>query len=228
MKRTIFFITCLSIFGFGISHDAYAEPMIANRAGELCALHVVPVTDYNENNSSIVVELEPVEEIVEELPRNNRLQLALTRICISEAGFQIRTNDCLMIYHALRTRSNTGEITMGIMRAYAPQSFNLNRDDSRSWIAHLRADGREPRGWRENTSLPWSTRRTGFMEVFRYVGELLRTRPENPCGIQIDHWGARYFRRGTLIRRGWTPIVCGETLNQFWSLPPRRNDRNNL
>lgn len=223
MKRTIFFISCLSLFGFGISHDAYAEPTYNDRSEELCALYTVPVTEYNENNSSMVIESSTIEEVPEETPVGTRLQLALTRICISESGFQTRTNDCMMIYHTLRTRSNSGEITMGIMRAYAPQSFNVNRTDSRSWIAHLRADGREPRGWRENTTLPWSTRRAGFLEVYRYVGNLLRTRPANPCDMRIDHWGARYFRRNTLIRRGWTPIVCGETLNQFWSMPLRRN-----
>jgi hypothetical protein len=56
-----------------------------------------------------------------------------------------------MIYHALRTRSRTGEVTLGIMRAYAPLSFNLNRTDNHRWVAHLRPDLREPRGWRETT-----------------------------------------------------------------------------
>lgn len=158
---------------------------------------------------------EPEPEII---PRRD-IQLALARICVSEAGFQVRTNDCTMIYHALRTRSNTGEITMGIMRAYAPLSFNLNRTDNHRWVAHLRRDFREPEGWSETVSIPWSTRREGFQQVYEHVGMLLRTRPENPCGIRIDHWGARYFRRNRHIRNGWTPIQCGETLNQFWSLP---------
>lgn len=160
-----------------------------------------------------------VQEEEPEYPVNRNIHLALTRICISEAGFQTRTNDCTMIYHALRTRSRTGEITLGIMRAYAPQSFNLNRTDSHRWVAHLRPDLREPRGWRETTTIPWSARREGFQQVYEHVGTLLRTHPENPCDIRIDHWGARYFRRNALIRRGWTPIECGETLNQFWSLP---------
>lgn len=157
--------------------------------------------------------------VPEPIPVNRNVHLALARICISEAGFQTRTNDCTMIYHALRTRSRTGEVTLGIMRAYAPLSFNLNRTDNHRWVAHLRPDLREPRGWRETTTIPWSSRREGFRQVYEHVGTLLRNRPENPCGVRIDHWGARYFRRNTLIRRGWTPIECGETLNQFWSLP---------
>jgi hypothetical protein len=169
--------------------------------------------DYDPSLDIPVVPAEP-----EIMPRRD-MQLALARICVSEAGFQVRTNDCTMIYHALRTRSNTGEITIGIMRAYAPRSFNMSRTDNHRWVAHLRSDFREPRGWRETVSIPWSTRREGFQQVYEHAGMLLRTHPENPCGIRIDHWGARYFRRNRHIRNGWTPITCGETLNQFWSLP---------
>ena len=154
-----------------------------------------------------------------ERPAPRDIQLALARICISESGFQVRTNDCTMIYHALRTRSNTGAINLGIMRAYAPLSFNLNRTDNHRWVAHLTHNFREPKGWSETVSIPWSTRREGFRQVYEHVGMLLRTNPPNPCGIRIDHWGARYFRRNRHIRNGWTPIECGETLNQFWSLP---------
>lgn len=174
----------------------------------------------NSNDISYDPSLEnPVVPAQPEIIPRRDIQLALARICVSESGFQVRTNDCTMIYHALRTRSSTGEITMGIMRAYAPLSFNLNRTDNHRWVAHLRPDFREPKGWSEVIRLPWSTRREGFRQVYEHVGMLLRTRPENPCGIRIDHWGARYFRRNTLLRRGWTPIECGETLNQFWSMP---------
>lgn len=153
------------------------------------------------------------------LPTMRRLQLALARICVSEAGFQIRTNDCTMIYHALRTRSSTGEITMGIMRAYAPLSFNPNRTDSHRWVAHLRSDFREPEGWSETVSIPWSAKREAFISVYNHAGFLLRTTPENPCGVRIDHWGARGFRRELLLDNGWQIVECGETLNDFWSMP---------
>jgi len=220
MKRLLL-ISLLSFItlGFGSSHDAYAA-LGYYGSNEYCESVNLPITDYTPQNSSIEIE-EP--EVIEEdrNPRRDRMQLALARICVSESGFQVRTNDCLLIYHVLRTRSRTGEVTMGIMRAYAPRSFNLNRTDNHRWVSHLRSDFREPHNWSEVVSLPWSVRREGWREVYEYAGMLLRNDPPNPCGIRIDHWGARYFRRNTHIRNGWIPVECGETRNQFWSMPDR-------
>lgn len=154
-----------------------------------------------------------------DIPTLRRLQLALSRICVSESGFQIRTNDCSLIYHTLRTRSRTGEITMGIMRAYSGRTFDRNRTDRHRWIPHLNHDFREPEGWRETVTIPWSTRRGRFIEVYNHVGSLLRRRPENTCGVRIDHWGARGFRRQLHLSNGWRLVQCGETLNDFWSIP---------
>lgn len=152
-------------------------------------------------------------------PVDRTIHLALTRVCISEAGFQTITNDCTLMYHALRNRSSTGEVTLGILRAYSTKTFNKNRTDSRRWIAHLNHAARRPEGWQENISVPWSSRRQGYIEVYNHVYNLLHTRPESPCNIPIDHWGARGFRRRRLLNLGWTIVQCGETLNDFWSLP---------
>ncbi len=150
---------------------------------------------------------------------NAELQLALTRICISESGFQTTTDDCTFIYHALRNRSRTGEISIEIMRAYSPGTFNINRTDSRRWIAHLRSDFKEPHSWQETVDLPWSARRQGFINVYNHVGRMLRGNVRNPCGRRIDHWGARGFRRELHLSNGWHLLECGNTLNDFWSLP---------
>ena len=156
-------------------------------------------------------------------PHFYRLQLALARICVSEAGFQLRTRDCELIYHVLRTRSRSGELTIGIMRAYASKSFNRQRTDSHRWVAHLTHTFSEPRGWNETTSLPWSRRRTLFRAVYEFAGALIRERPENPCPIRLDHWGAPHFRRRQHLQNGWRIVECGETLNTFWSLPVRNS-----
>lgn len=219
------FIVCLT-FSIGSSHDAYAEPGF-NDNPSVCEIVNVPVTQYTIDNSSIVVE-EPSLNEGELNSVRVRLQLALARICVSESGFQTSTNDCLLIYHVLRTRSRSGNITMGIMRAYAPRSFNLERTDNHRWVSHLRSDFREPRGWSDVVTISWSVRRDGWREVYEYAGWLLRSEPPNPCGIRVDHWGARYFRRNRHIRAGWIPIECGETRNQFWSLPSSSGGRNNL
>lgn len=155
------------------------------------------------------------------------MQLALARICVSEAGFQIRTRDCEFIYHALRNRSRTGELNLGIMRAYAPKSFNRRRTDSHRWIAHLTHRFDQPKFWQETTTIPWSRRVAGYRQVYEFAGRLVQTRPSSPCGVRIDHWAAQHFRRRRLLRSGWRIVECGETLNTFWTLPDRRPSRSN-
>lgn len=202
-----------------------------------CVAHVRSLSQQMPASAPIDIESPPVPEApvliptpVEEsevpepdmdLSTLRRMQLALARICVSESGFQTRTNDCTLIYHALRTRSSTGEITMGIMRAYSGRTFDRNRADRHRWIAHLNPNFREPHGWSETVTIPWSTRREGFVEVYNHAGSLLRTRPENTCGMRIDHWGAPGFRRSLHLSNGWRLVECGETLNDFWSIPER-------
>ena len=154
-------------------------------------------------------------------PPDRKLQLALARICVSEAGFQIRTRDCELIYHVLRSRSRSGELTIGIMRAYASKSFDRLRTDSHRWVAYLNHTFSEPRGWDETTSIPWSRRRDAFRDVYERAGQLIRERPVNPCPDRLDHWGAPHFRRRQHLQNGWKIVECGETLNTFWSLPDR-------
>jgi hypothetical protein len=161
---------------------------------------------------------------VEEVNRgvSREIQLALARICVSESGFQTRTFDCRLIYETLRYRSQTGEITLGIMRAYSSLTFNRNRTDRRRWIPFLNDRFAEPRHWSELAGIPWSTRRAAFQEVYNYVGYLLRYPQSYPCTIQVHHWGARGFRRRRHLREGWVLVDCGmETLNDFWSVPSR-------
>ena len=164
----------------------------------------------------------PVPDI--DLPGLRRLQLALARVCVSEAGFQTHSNDCTLIYHVLRGRSRTGELTMGIMRAYAGNIFDEGRRDSRRWILHLNHAFEEPREWSETVTIPWGARRAGFIEVYQHAGMLVRTRPrETPCGARVSHWGARGFRRELHLSQGWRLVRCGNTHNDFWYVPSRRD-----
>jgi len=154
-------------------------------------------------------------------PVRQDLQLALARICVSESGFQVRTNDCLMIYHTLRNRSSTGELTMGMMRAYSPLSFNLERSDGHRWVAHLNARFTEPQGWSETVPFSWYARRDDWIAVYNFVGEMLASDLTPPCTLPPHHWGARGFRRRQLLSEGWILSECGETLNDFWTVPSR-------
>ena len=147
-------------------------------------------------------------------------QLALARIMISESGFQTDTMDGRLIYEVLKDRGH-GELTMGVMRAYATKTFSRRRTDSRRWIPFLTADGREPQWWRESTRASWAVRRRGFERVYHYAGYLIRHDPPYPCTLPVHHWGARGFRTRMRISEGWRRVECGETRNQFWMIPAR-------
>lgn len=170
---------------------------------------------------------DPHQEDVETHVRHD-LQLALARICVSESGFQVRTDDCLMIYHTLRNRSSTGELTMGMMRAYSPLSFNLSRTDNHRWVAHLNARFTEPEGWSDTVPFSWYARRDDWIAVYNFVGEILANNPEPPCTLPLHHWGARGFRRRQLLEEGWILSECGETLNDFWTVPSRLEDEERM
>lgn len=206
----------------------------------MCVAHVQSLARLEEQRAQAVVDSPPAPETpalvpppanpIEvpspdiDLPGMRRLQLALARVCVSEAGFQTRSNDCTLIYHVLRGRSRTGELTMGIMRAYAGNIFDESRRDSRRWILHLNHAFEEPHEWSETVTIPWSARRAGFIEVYQHAGTLVRTRPqETPCGARVSHWGARGFRRELHLSQGWRLVRCGNTHNDFWYVPSRRD-----
>ena len=179
-------------------------------------------TDGNSHVSDADVDASPPDADTEQLSEvtvDRNLQLALARICVSEAGFQLRTRDCEFIYHVLRTRSRSNELNMGTMRSYCTKSFNRHRTDRHRWVPHLTHTFSQPVGWGESTSIPWSRRRQSFQEVYEFAGQIIHERPDNPCDSRLDHWGARGFRQRHLLRSGWTIVDCGETLNTFWSLP---------
>lgn len=153
------------------------------------------------------------------LPKAIQLRLALARICVSEAGFQTITDDCKFIYLALKERSRSHLITLGMMRSYSPGVFNKHRTDERRWIPYLNASFTEPEPWTETVGVPWAARRSDWRAVYDLAAELIRTNPSNPCGVRIDHWGAKRFRIRQHLEEGWTIVQCGNTKNTFWTLP---------
>lgn len=155
--------------------------------------------------------------------REQRIALQLARICISEAGFQISkpmseyTTDCANIAGVLRRRSSVGRVTLGIMRAYSPKSFDKHRTDVRAYIPHLTTRTTPPRFWRRH--LRWETYRRRFSEVYHLALALVQGVKHPVC--VADHWGARVDAiRQRAHRYRWTRAKCGSTLNSFW-----RNNR---
>lgn len=184
-------------------------------------------TDAGHNSVTVTPDMGAPDMAAESREQENRqLQLALAKVCVAEAGFQVRSNDCTLIYHVLRTRSVTGELTLSIMRAYAKRTFNERRRDSRRWIVNLNHELTEPRGWAENVTVPWSARQEGYESVYNHAGSLVRTRPtEAPCGVKVSHWAARGFRQELHLRQGWKLVRCGNTHNNFWYVPSRQSTR---
>jgi len=167
---------------------------------------------------------EPTNEQIDDpearMPRGRQLRIALARVCVSESGFQIATNDCRLIFEALRTRGG-GRLSVWIMKAYAKKAFDRNRTDPRKWIPFLNDRFFEPRHWTETVVVPWSSRRQAFISVYNYASHLISTNPQPLCGVRIDHWGARGFKRRQHLREGWTLVRCGETRDDFWTMPDR-------
>ena len=160
----------------------------------------------------------PVVDDERRLPKGVQLRLALAKVCVSEAGFQTSTNDCALIFQALKTRSHMHQVSLGMMHAYSPDVFNKNRRDARRWVPYLNASFTEPEHWSETVRVPWTARSAAWRSVYNLASELIRTNPANSCGVRIDHWGAKHFRRREHLREGWTIVECGVTKNAFWTM----------
>jgi hypothetical protein len=171
-----------------------------------------------------VVPVSPVAAGTEGHGAKRATQLALARICVSEAGFQVKTNDCAAIYRVLKGRKNGGPL-LRIMRRYSTNAFDRSRTDRRRWVAWLNSPGHKPKGWPQRTKRdtphpPWSSFRPLWFDVYEHAGAILRGEVESPCDKPPDHWGGRF---GIDLRRaraaGWEEVDCGNTLNAFWRVP---------
>lgn len=157
-------------------------------------------------------------------------QLALARIGASECGLTCTDDELAAIALALHTRAaRMGMRFEAFARVYSAEVFNTARRDQRAWIAHLRADGREPAHWpafvtRRGTvwlHLPWRAARSRWLSLYERAGRVVRGEVAARCD-GIEHWGmsdpasADYQRA---IRAGWERIDCGDTRNAFWRVP---------
>lgn len=155
---------------------------------------------------------------------SRRTQLYLGRHFVNENGFTI-TDDHVAQSIVLKRRSSIGEITSGIIRAYSRDTVtrrHLIRSDRR-YISFLNPWGARPRFWREDSTVPWSTRRQTWLEIYRRAGRILRNEIISPCEAPPDHWYSRprtRMERRLLARRaqqeGYTEVDCGTTLNTYW------------
>ncbi len=156
-------------------------------------------------------------------------QLALARICASEAGLRV-TDDCAAIY-AVLSRNGASSAFLSRARSYSSRVFDLGRNDPRAWIAHLDPSGAQPTGWptatrpemsdsgqvRYRRPPPWSRYRQAWLDLYAHAGRIIRGEVAHECAEPPQDWGgdmdtARYLARLPNARR----VDCGQTLNNFW------------
>jgi len=159
-------------------------------------------------------------------------QLALARICASEAGLPRRADDgwliaadCAAIHAVLEAGAErTGLSYLAYARSYSTRVFDAQRSDARAWIAHLSPRGDMPRGWPQGTVITsggevpapqWSHYRAAWLALYEHAGEIISGEVSHGCDGPISDWGGSMDRERAR-RLGMTRVECGETRNDFY------------
>jgi len=172
-------------------------------------------------------------------------QLALARICASEAGFPERReeggwrfyDDCPAIYAAIQFGADQMDMRwQGFARAYSGRVFDQTLTHNRSWVAHLRPDGAQPQNWptqrfvpqRDGTSrvmphAPWRAYRDAWLALYEHAGQVIRGDVIAPCEGPVSDWGGAMDRERA-ERIGLIPVQCGTTQNDFYIRPSWASD----
>lgn len=163
-------------------------------------------------------------------------QLALARICASEAGLPRRTDagyaitaDCAAIHEALRFGAERLRVTwLTQARAYSGRVFDPERTDSRAWISHLSPSAEQPTGWPVGTvqtrrgsqlvDIPaptWSHYRGAWQALYAHAGAIVRGEVRHECSAPISDWGGD-MDRARALRLRMIEVTCGQTRNTFY------------
>jgi hypothetical protein len=174
-------------------------------------------------------------------------QLALARICASEAGLPERRpeggwrffDDCPAIYAAIDFGARQTDMRwQSFARAYSRRVMSQTVTGPRAWVAHLEASGAEPSGWptvvtrmrRDGTASvephpPWRAYREAWRALYEHAGEVLAGRVTAPCEGPVSDWGSPELDHDRAVRLGLIPVMCGTTHNEFWLRPSWADDR---
>lgn len=157
--------------------------------------------------------------------------LMLARICVHEAGWEAEA-DCAAIHQVLTAGAEREDLSY---RTYAHNYSGraLRGETSRSWVANLREDGREPEGWPETTIVregdavrvaphaPWSMYRDRWLRTIELARRVIAGEITASCVEPVHDWGGR-VDRGRARRLGLIEVECGETRNDFYARPALR------
>lgn len=137
----------------------------------------------------------------------------LARVCVSEAGWD-GYEECEVIVHAISQQAIERNIPLRRqICAYAPNSCNPDRTDSRRWIAHLNPRSRaRPSGW---PRLPWEIHRVRFVAMWMTAWMALTGRSTNPCPDAL-HWGSQTCSRCFERMRESNFVRAGCGLANVW------------
>lgn len=168
-------------------------------------------------------------------------EVALMRLCISEAGWEcIDTGDGLAIHEVISRGSLRQEVSYtSFARAYAGRLLG-SRPHSVSrlrWVGQLDARCREPHDWprvvttrgRDGTvqvrpHAPWGAFVERCRAVMAWAQEAIQAYPVatvdtwGPCAQAVHDWGGAMDRERAR-RLGLVRVSCGDTRNDFYARP---------
>lgn len=170
--------------------------------------------------------------------------LLLARICVSEAGWDcFDTKDGLGIHEVLLRGDARHGISYGAFaRAYS-KAAGRGGDNVRErtrWIREMNERGEQPPSWpaqryvrngdtvRIHPGLPWSQYRASWLAVLERAKEVVRRYELDNisvwgvCASPVDDWGGQ-MDHARAMRNGLREVECGETSNNFYARPNRRN-----
>ncbi len=152
-----------------------------------------------------------------------REQLALARVCVSEAGWDA-TPECAAIHQVLEDRARViGFSYIAAVCSYSTRTCDRGRQDPRRWIAWLSPSLDEPEGWPRG--MLWSRYRDRWRTMLDHAGAVLRGQVQSPCEEPPHYWG---MPRGIDLARaqeaGWERLSCPGARNAFWRVPHRSTE----
>lgn len=167
-------------------------------------------------------------------------ELALARLCVSEAGWEcFDTGDALGIHEViLRGAARQGIRYESYARAYARRLFGARPHDVARlrWVGELNTAGDAPPSWPTTVARrrggvvtvephpPWSQFRARWLAVLERARETVTVMTLDDvdewgiCDLPVQDWGG-HVDRNRAARIGLVEVDCGETRNDFYCRP---------
>ncbi len=154
--------------------------------------------------------------------------LLLARICVHESGWDSPL-DCAAIHQVLVAGAAREDMSYRSY-AYSYSGRALRGETSRSWVAHLREDGREPENWPRTVVVrrggelvvqphaSWAAFRDRWLVTLETARMVMSGALSHSCETPPHDWGGR-VDRARARRLGLIPVECGETRNDFYLRP---------